>query len=233
MPVTLGRRFSLLLGAACALAAWRSATADEPSFIGGLTPIEAWVEVGQNDIQLVSQVERAIQPIESSRQPLDLEPRLADSRGLGEDFRGASLSSSNLRELAQVDSAPTADVVGQSQVAATVPNDLGSLLQNSDDVQTLGAQRRSQVAFDPHVRGYRFGEIYSQSAGEYFLPVRLDLDSMLSKIDPYLIQRVTVIPGPYGLRYGPGLSFIDVVPIDTPRIRHRASSTARSTSAAP
>ena len=40
---------------------------------------------------------------------------------------------------------------------------------------------------------------------------------MLSKIDPYLMKNVTVIPGPYGLRYGPGFSFIDVQLMDTPR----------------
>lgn len=235
MPVLLGRRLWLCLGAACALAACDRAIADEPSFIGGLTPIEAWVDLQENPIQLVSQIERPVQPIESARQPLDFEPRVADSRGLDEELRGSRLSSTNLRNLAQLDSAsPTADVVGAGQVAAAAPADLGGLLQNSDDVQTLGSQRRSQVAFDPHVRGYKFGQIYSQSAGEYFLPVRLDLDSMLSKIDPYLIQRVTVVPGPYGLRYGPGLSFIDITPIDTPRSdcgpvwSNRASVTTRS-----
>ena len=117
----------------------------------------------------------------------------------------------------QPESTPTSDSVARGEVTTVAPTDLGSLLQNSDNVQTLGAQRRSQIAFDPHIRGYRFGEIYTQSAGEYYLPVRLDLDSMLSKIDPYLMQNVTVIPGPYGLRYGPGFSFIDVQSMDTPR----------------
>ncbi len=40
---------------------------------------------------------------------------------------------------------------------------------------------------------------------------------MLNKIDPGMIQDVVVIPGPYGLRYGPGLSFIDIITQDTPR----------------
>ena len=166
-------------------------------------------------IQLVSQIEPAIQPLESARQPLDYEPRLADEGAAEYVARGSTLSSASLRELRR--SSPTSDVVGRGQVATTAPTDLGSLLQESDDVQTVNSQRRSHVAFDPHVRGYNFGQIYTQAAGEYFLPVRHDLDSMLSKIDPSLIQTVTVIPGPYGLRYGPGFSFIDVVTIDTPR----------------
>jgi outer membrane receptor protein involved in Fe transport len=216
MPILCGRRFTASLGAACAL--WvATCGAEELPILGGLTPLEQWVGLPDSPIRLVSQVERSTQPLESSRQPLDLEPRLADASLLGEE-RGSSLSSGNLRELAQLEtSSPTADVVGGGQAATTAPTDLGSLLQRSDDVQTIGSQQRSPVAFDPHVRGYRFGQVYAQSAGEYFLPDRLDLDSMLSKIDPYLIQRVTVIPGPYGLRYGPGFSFIDVVPIDTPR----------------
>lgn len=237
MPRTTGCRCVLLLAAACALVAWPLARAEEPivpdpppiadappvveyaepSFIGGLTPVEEWVGLQPSPILLVSQVERSIQPIESARQPLELEPRLADLSALSDQVRGASLSSQNLRELAQLDSPPTSDVVGRGQVTTTSATDLGSLLQKSDDVQTVGAQRRSQVSFDPHIRGYRFGEIYSQAAGEYYLPVRLDLDSMLSKIDPYLIQKMTVIPGPYGLRYGPGFSFIDITLMDTPR----------------
>jgi iron complex outermembrane receptor protein len=216
MGRSTGRWCLLLTAAACALAAVAMAEDDQPSFIGGLTPLEDWVELESNPIQLVSQVERPSQPIEI-RQPLELETRLADLSSLNDEIRTASLSSQNLRNLSQLDAPPTSDVVGRGQVATAAPTDLGSLLQKSDDVQTVGAQRRSQIAFDPHIRGYRFGEIYTQAAGEYFLPVRLDLDSMLSKIDPYLIQKVTVIPGPYGLRYGPGFAFIDVTPIDTPR----------------
>ena len=57
----------------------------------------------------------------------------------------------------------------------------------------------------------------AQANGAYWFPVREDLDSMLSKIDPGMIQDVIVIPGPYGLRYGPGIDFIDIITADTPR----------------
>jgi iron complex outermembrane receptor protein len=50
---------------------------------------------------------------------------------------------------------------------------------------------------------------------------------MLSKVDPSLIDRVTVIPGPYGVSYGPGFSFIDVLMIDTPRYNNGYESHAR------
>src|SRR5436190_21345179 len=121
----------MLLAAACALATSRGARADEPpstdqpptgesqpvvehvpaepSFIGSLTPVEDWVGLQSSPILLVSQVERSVQPIESARQPLELEPRLADLSALSDQGRGASLSSQNLRELAQLDAPPTSD----------------------------------------------------------------------------------------------------------------------------
>lgn len=188
----------------------------QDSVVGWPTPLEHWVSLPDSPIMLVSQVDRPSQPQEI-RQPLELDPSLTDLGATGEDTRVARLSSADLRDLYQPASSPTADTVGRAQVATSAPTDLGSLLQKSDDVQTVNSQQRSPIAFDPHVRSFRFGEIYTQAAGEYYLPARLDLDSMLSKIDPYLIQAVTVIPGPYGLRYGPGFAYIDVVTMDTPR----------------
>lgn len=194
-----------------------SGVASEPLISGVISAVDEWQDQGQV-IRLASQVEQPIQPLDPfRRQQLDVSLAAAEGNLLREQVLSISLASRYLRELAQLEASPSADVVGRGEVQVAAPTDLGSLLQKSDDVQTVSAQRRSQAAFDPHVRGYHFGQIYSQSAGEYFLPVRLDLDSMLSKIDPYLIQTVTVIPGPYGLRYGPGLAFIDVVPINTPR----------------
>ena len=37
-------------------------------------------------------------------------------------------------------------------------------------------QRRSPVAFDPRIRGYRWGQIYTQADGVYWTPARMDLD---------------------------------------------------------
>ena len=78
-------------------------------------------------------------------------------------------------------------------------------------------QRRSSLTFDPHVSGYKWGQIYSDVDGAYWTPARLDMDTMLSKVDPGMIDNVTVIPGPYGVSYGPGFAFIDVNRTPTPR----------------
>jgi iron complex outermembrane receptor protein len=173
----------------------------------------------QNDpIRLANQVEQPLQPPESPMQPLEAPFQPLEAPPLTAEAESPSFSlPASVREALELAAQPKADVVGQGEVKANPATDLGSILKDSENVQTVAAQRRSQVAFDPHVRGYKFGQIYAQSDGEYFLPVRLDLDSMLNKIDPSLIQTVTVIPGPYGLRYGPGFSFIDVVTVDTPR----------------
>lgn len=112
---------------------------------------------------------------------------------------------------------PAVGAVGSAEEQVNAVPDLVALLAASPNVQTVRAQQRSPVSYDPRVRGYHWGQIYSQANGEYFLPVRQDLDTMLSKIDPKLISNVVVIPGPYGAVYGPAFAYIDVQTIDTPR----------------
>jgi iron complex outermembrane receptor protein len=81
----------------------------------------------------------------------------------------------------------------------------------------VSAQQRSPVTFDPRVRGYHLGQINASTSGEQWIPVRYDLDAILSKIDPKLVDGIDVIPGPYASHLGPGLSFIDVSLMETPR----------------
>ena len=95
--------------------------------------------------------------------------------------------------------------------------DPGAVLAGATAVQTVEVQHRSDISFDPHVRSYKWGQIYADVDGAYWTPARLDMDTMLSKIDPSMIQDLVVIPGPYGVRYGPGLAFIDMTLAPTPR----------------
>ena len=108
-------------------------------------------------------------------------------------------------------SAPVASVIASPEI--------GSILRDYSATTSVNVQRRSPVAFDPHVRGFRWGQIWSQASGQLWAPVRVDLDSMMSKLDPGLFQDIAVIPGPYGLRYGPGFAFIDLQLLETPRYR--------------
>ena len=114
-------------------------------------------------------------------------------------------------------------VVSRSEGVLMASVDTGELVSSASSVST---QRRAPVSFDPHIRGYRWGQIYV-NAGAQWAPVRPDLDSVLSKIDPDLIREAVVIPGPYGLRYGPGLSFMDIILEQTPRYFNGPESHAR------
>lgn len=138
-----------------------------------------------------------------------------------------TLGMSTIAELAAAVGGGPAQGVGQAQAQNLATTDLGGLLQSANSVQSVNTTRRSPVALDPNVRGYKFGQIYSQATSAFYFPVRQDLDTMLSKIDPGMIQDVIVIPGPYGLRYGPGFSFIDIVTQETPRYDYGPESHAR------
>ena len=153
-----------------------------------------------------------LQPLQPV-QPPTLAPT-EPTAGMG-DLGG--VSSLSIAELAAAVGGSPVQGVGQSQAQAIAPTDLGGLLQSAWSVQSVNTTRRSPVALAPNIRGYEFNEIYTQANGAYWFPVREDMDSMLSKVDPGMVQDVIVIPGPYGLRYGPGLSYIDIVMQDTPR----------------
>jgi iron complex outermembrane recepter protein len=109
---------------------------------------------------------------------------------------------------------PLIETTDRAQRSVNPNPDLAQTLAQSSLMQTVGAQRRSPVANEPYVRGFRGGQLYTAADGAYWLPVRQDLDSMISKIEPSLIQDVTVIPGPYGLRYGPGFGFLAITTQD-------------------
>lgn len=101
-------------------------------------------------------------------------------------------------------------------------------LQQSNTARGVNAQRRSALAFDPRVRSYGLGQLYTQADGVLMLPVRPDLSTILSAVDPWLIQNIDVVKGPYGLRYGPGFAFVDVTTMATPRYTECAEAHART-----
>lgn len=207
----------LLGGALC----WSAAAlrAYEPQEARAIFLLGDGLEFQHDAIRLMSMQEESTQPLDpgatqpldlGSQQPLDFGNAFTD----GPSFGNTAALDSLIQSLTP---APGVEGIGQAEAQTSVVTDLGSLLQESENIQTVGAQRRSQVAFDPRVRAYKYGQIYAQAEGQYFLPVRLDLDSMLNKIDPSLINSVTITPGPYGVTMGPGFAFIDIDLIDTPR----------------
>ncbi|MDA1052199.1 MAG: TonB-dependent receptor [Planctomycetota bacterium] len=91
------------------------------------------------------------------------------------------------------------------------------LTQNARQATSSSRVRRSQVAMQPNIRGLQQQSIFAQYQGAQFVPVRYDLDSILTSIDPGIIENLVIIPGPYGVKYGPGLAFIDLVAAPLPR----------------
>ena len=59
-------------------------------------------------------------------------------------------------------------------------------------------------SFDPRIRGYHLGQYVTGSNGEFWMPVRNDLDTPVTRIDPSLVKSVEIIAGPYSAQYGPG-----------------------------
>lgn len=109
---------------------------------------------------------------------------------------------------------PVAEIVFRGNEPAT---SVGDLIGRSETAQSVAVQRRSPVSFDPRIRGYRDGQVFTFGLGGHWVAARPDLDTVLSKIDPADIQDIVIIPGPYGLRYGPSMSFIDLIGLPTPR----------------
>jgi iron complex outermembrane receptor protein len=210
---------AMLMGGAMCLSQL-PARASDPHESRAIFLLGDGLEFQSDPVSLVSnlQPEESIQPFDpASTQPFD--PSSTQPFDPGQMFEsgptfGPSETIENLlRELAS----PTSEGISGQEAQTTVATDVGSLLQDSENIQTVGAQRRSQIAYDPRIRAYKWGQIYAQADGQYFLPVRVDLDSMVGKIDPSLIESVTIVPGPYGVQYGPGFSFLNIDMIETPR----------------
>ncbi len=93
--------------------------------------------------------------------------------------------------------------------------DAGSLLGKSPSVLGVGMQRRTPIVNDVRSRGGRVGAL--AASGSYWVPARIDLDTVVSKFDAHNIDQITVIKGPFSALYGPGYDFIDFDLVRAPR----------------
>ena len=157
--------------------------------------------------ELVNFVPRELQPRQSVAELVDDSPFagiLPDAEAAGAEGEAAPLQ-------------PSAEGTDSEAIEVRSPTTAAEILQDSPDIQSVNIQRRSTIAFDPRVRGFHIGQVWAQGEGVYWNPVRPDLDSMLARLDPKLIDDIRVVPGPYTARYGPGFAFIDANLADTPR----------------
>ncbi len=101
------------------------------------------------------------------------------------------------------------------EAKARTTTDAGSLLGQSARGQGVTTQKRNPIITDPRIRGSRVGQL--SASGSYWVPTRIDLDTVLSKLDSRLISEINVIKGPYAVEYGPGSDFIDFTLAPSPR----------------
>lgn len=115
--------------------------------------------------------------------------------------------------------ATTSSVTGAGGAAGAAINapDVSDLLSKSTATTGLDIQRRNPIVADLHLRGLRSTQYNAYADGGYFIPSRLDLDSVVSRFDPGTVRDVIVIKGPYSALYGPGFAFLDIATIDAPR----------------
>lgn len=112
-------------------------------------------------------------------------------------------------------SALSADAVLGEEATFRKTTDSGNLVGKSLSVRGVASQQRTPVTTDTRIRGERVGQVLA--SGSYWAPVRMDLDTMMSKIDSRLVDSLIIVKGPYSPRYGPGFSFVDIELLGTPR----------------
>ncbi len=111
--------------------------------------------------------------------------------------------------------APASDAVFNAEATGRLTTDVGSLLQKSKSAHGVSIQNRTPIVSDTRIRGQRVGQVLA--SGSYWAPARMDLDTMMNKIDSRLIEDAILIKGPYSPRYGPGFRFVDLEFIKSPR----------------
>jgi iron complex outermembrane recepter protein len=111
----------------------------------------------------------------------------------------------------------TQNVAATPETASRASTDVGDFLAKSEQALGVEVQRRSPVVTDPTIRGRRAGQITTYLDGGWAYPARLDLDTIVSKIDSSLIRDVIVVKGPYNFRYGSGFTFLDIATTLPPR----------------
>lgn len=111
--------------------------------------------------------------------------------------------------------APASDAVFRAEATGRLTTDVGSLLQKSKSAHGISIQNRTPIVSDTRVRGQRVGQVLA--SGSYWAPARMDLDTMMNKLDSRLVEDAIIIKGPYAPRYGPGFRFVDLEFIQSPR----------------
>lgn len=148
-----------------------------------------------------------------TRQPLSTGASSA-SRSLARTSTGRSLLSER-RDSRILRTSHTSDLISGRESRLRATTDVANLLGKSRSSRNIATQKRNPIVNDPRVRGTRTGQLVA--SGSHWVPARVDLDTVLSKLDSQIVEQVNVIKGPYSALHGPGFNFIDVELLHSPR----------------
>ena len=105
--------------------------------------------------------------------------------------------------------------VAPSDAPLRSATDAGNHLGKTPAAPPVWTQQRNPVVSDSRISGSRVGRV--AGSGSYWVPARIDLDTMLNKLDSRMLGNVTVIPGPYAVRHGPDFQYFQVDMLPSPR----------------
>lgn len=191
----------------------------QPIDVQFFAPNSAHVSDLPNQSRWMVEQASMLQPTPFTAPRVGLTPGVAQSESAvrlsSSVFDNTGVDRSLLRQSGLVSSNFSVDRVQGEEGLAKVTTDVGSLLGKSSGALGISVQKRSPVVNDPRVRSSRIGSL--AASGSHWVPARVDLDSVLSKIDSRQVGDVLIIPGPYSSLYGPGFQFVDFELARSPR----------------
>jgi len=201
----LGRRFMLCavsITAATELCAATTVQAGQVQF-GSASPV-AEEPISGNDSVTVN-------PSSPVGAPADTPIPGASNRG-ADGAGGDRLDIEDIMFGTKTNMTSTGSVVTQSPGDGAGSSSVGELLEHAPGVSV---RRTSAINLDARIRGFHAGQLNASAAGMTQLKTRIDIDSLLSQIDPGIVERILVIQGPYSALYGPGFAFLaaDLFPV--------------------
>jgi iron complex outermembrane receptor protein len=184
------------------------------------------------DIQLVKQEKKDPVPVQkkdptTTTTPTDpVLPELPGIRGGGGQ---GPAPNPDIGTKTQSEAPPSAAVAGGTSNAVDVAansasqvlgaSDLSQLLFKSSASTGVQFQQRNPLVNDPRIRGLRNTQFLMYGDSAFFAPVRLDLDTPVTRFDPGSVRDIIVVKGPYSALYGPGHAVLDVATLDSPRFK--------------
>lgn len=150
---------------------------------------------------------------------LPIAPTIRPSEGAPAPTGGGSGATDAPRAPSSPAADPTTSIAVAANQAPQVLNasDLSQLLSKSSATTGVQFQQRNPLVTDPRIRGLRNTQYMLYGDSAYYAPVRLDLDTPVTRFDPGSVRDIVLVKGPYSAFYGPTHAVLDVATLDSPR----------------